>query len=142
MGLTNWCIHCSNPVMPESSQRPQQQAAAGEMLSVDAAIPIIDAVPVQPRIVRKHLRHALGTRLAADVAADRDYPPFDKSRMDGYAVRSVDVAHAPVELAVVGEVAAGQWHNRMLEPGQCVAIMTGAPLPPGADGVVPIEEVQ
>jgi molybdopterin molybdotransferase len=81
-----------------------------------------------------------GFYLAEDLVADRDYPPFDKSLMDGYAVRAVDVAGGPVELRVVGEVAAGQAAGRALGAGEAIAIMTGAPIPPGADGVVPVEE--
>ena len=70
-----------------------------------------------------------------DVIADRD--SIDKSLMDGFAVRAAEVSHVPVELKVAGEIAAGQWYTRMIEPGEAVAIMTGAPMPPGADGVVP-----
>jgi molybdopterin molybdotransferase len=115
------------------------------LIGVGQAIELIDAVSVTPRSTLKPLRQALGLRLAEAVMADRDYPPFDKSQMDGYAVRQADVpaeGSAPAALKVVGEVAAGQWSDRTLEPGQTVAIMTGAPLPPGADGVVPIEQVR
>lgn len=114
------------------------------LMSVQQAIELIDAMPVMPRAILKPLRQAMGLRLAEAVTADRDYPPFDKSQMDGYAVRQSDVpaeGSAPAALNVVGEVAAGQWFNRLLEPGQTLAIMTGAPLPPGADAVVPIERI-
>jgi molybdopterin molybdotransferase len=80
--------------------------------------------------------------LAEQVLADRDYPPFDKSLMDGFAVRCVDVAGASATLKVVGEVAAGQSATRALAPGEALAIMTGAPMPPGADGVVPVEDTE
>lgn len=114
------------------------------LMSVRQAIELIDAVPASPRAALKPLRQAMGLRLAEAVTADRDYPPFDKSQMDGYAVRQADVpadGSSPAVLHVIGEVAAGQWFNRLLQPGQTVAIMTGAPLPPGADGVVPIEQI-
>lgn len=112
------------------------------LATVAQAIAIIDSTPVQPRVVRMNIREALGARLARDVVSDRDYPPFDKSLMDGFAVRSADVEQTPRDLIVQGEVAAGQWFGRMVEPGHAVAIMTGAPMPPGADGVVPVEETE
>jgi molybdopterin molybdotransferase len=111
-----------------------------QLLSVSEAIALIDAVEVTPRIVRVPLGEARGLYLAQDLAADRDYPPFDKSLMDGYAVRAADVAAAPVTLRWAGEVAAGAQASRPLAPGEAMAIMTGAPIPAGADGVVPIEE--
>src|SRR5438128_618551 len=102
------------------------------LLTVAQAITIIDAVQVHPRIVRRSLPDAAGLRLAADIAADRDYPPFDKSLMDGYAVRSQDLATVPATLTVIGEVPAGRQWPGPLEAGQALAIMTGAPIPPGA----------
>jgi molybdopterin molybdotransferase len=110
-----------------------------QLLTVDQAIAIIDAAEVQPRVVSVSLAEAQGLRLAEDVVADRDYPPFDKSLMDGYAVRCADVAHPPVELAVVDEIPAGRAASVELKPQQAMAIMTGAPLPQGADCVVPVE---
>src|SRR6202040_2755848 len=84
----------------------------------------------------------LGRVLAEGILADRDFPPFARATRDGYAVRSVDLAKVPARLEVVGEVKAGDW----LEPGvssvgrgQAMAIMTGAPLPAGADAVVMVE---
>jgi molybdopterin molybdotransferase len=112
-----------------------------ELISVAEAIAILDAAAVRTRIERVPLAEALGRRLAEDLLTDRDYPPFDKSVMDGYAVRGGDLQALPAELRVVGEIAAGQAPGASLSPGQAIAIMTGAPLPPGADGVVPVEEV-
>lgn len=122
-----------------------ETAGVDSLMSVQQAIELIDAVPITPRVALKPLRQSLGLRLAETVVADRDYPPFDKSQMDGYAVRQADLpaeGSLPVVLQVVGEVAAGQWPSRPLEPGQAVAIMTGAPLPAGADAVVPVEYTQ
>lgn len=85
------------------------------------------------------LSHTLGRVLAETVTADRDFPPFDRSAMDGFAVRSSDLAKAPVELDVVGEVPAGVWPTTRVERGQAMRIMTGAPLPPGADAVQMVE---
>jgi molybdopterin molybdotransferase len=89
------------------------------------------------------LLDAHGCVLAEDVSSTHPLPPFDNSAMDGYAVRASDVAtataNAPVVLPVVGDVAAGSVTPYTVQPGLCVRIMTGAPLPPGADAVVPLE---
>ena len=113
-----------------------------DLLSVVRAIRIIDSIVVKPRTLRVRLAESDGLRLAQTVMTDRDFPPFDKSQMDGYAVRRGDVATVPAELSVVGEIAAGQSPTRVVEPGETIAIMTGAPMPPGADGVVPVEDVE
>ena len=83
-----------------------------------------------------------GRVLAEGIAADRDFPPFARATRDGYAVRSADLAQLPAQLEVLGEVKAGDWP----EPGSCsvgrgqaIGIMTGAPLPEGADAVVMVE---
>jgi len=115
---------------------------AASLLSVQEAIRILDSIAIQPRTHRVALADSDGARLAQTLFADRDYPPFDKSQMDGYAVRRADIATSPMELRVVGEVAAGQLPARPIGPGEAMAIMTGAPIPQGADGIVPIEDVQ
>ncbi len=85
----------------------------------------------------------LGRVLAEDVVAPADVPPFDSSAMDGYAVQSADVTVPEVSLALLGEVAAGQtWSGAPLTRGQAVRIMTGAPIPPGADAIVPVEDAR
>src|SRR5215203_4587218 len=101
-----------------------------DLLSVDQAIAILDGTPVAPRVVERPLHECLGLRLAQDVVADRDYPPFDKSLMDGYAVRCADLATTPADLKLVAEVAAGSDARRAVGPGEAIAIMTGAPVPP------------
>jgi molybdopterin molybdotransferase len=85
---------------------------------------------------------AVGQVLAADVTADRDSPPFDKSLRDGYAVRSADCASPSAELRVVEEIAAGAVPQRAVEPGECARIFTGAPIPSGADAVVMQEDTE
>jgi len=80
-----------------------------------------------------------GRVLATDVVADRDYPPFHRSTRDGYAVRAADLAALPATLECVGEVRAGEHFGDKVAPGQCVSIMTGAPLPAGADAVLMLE---
>ena len=82
---------------------------------------------------------ALGRVLAQDVAADRDYPPFNRSIRDGFAVRAADAAHVPARLKLVGESKAGTAFDGEVGARECVRIMTGAPVPRGADAVVMIE---
>lgn len=90
------------------------------------------------------LEDAVGLVLAADVRAPNDVPPFANSAMDGYAVRAADTAGAkrdePVALPVAMDIAAGQFADRELATGSAARIMTGAPLPPGADAVVRFED--
>jgi len=101
------------------------------------------AAGVSPQEVETvDLLAGLGRVLAEGILADRDFPPFARATRDGYAVRAADVAEIPARLEVVGEVKAGDWP----EPGVCsvgrgqsVGIMTGAPLPEGADAVVMVE---
>ena len=87
------------------------------------------------------LSEALGFVLAQEVQADRDYPPFDRSTRDGYAVRSSEAA-AGASLRCVGEIKAGDTVTSPLASGTCIQIMTGAAVPPGADAVVMIEFIR
>jgi molybdopterin molybdotransferase len=82
---------------------------------------------------------AAGRVLAESIRADRDYPPFDRSARDGFAVRASDI---PGELTVIGEVRAGEVFEGRVVGGQAVEIMTGAPLPAGADAVVMVEHTR
>jgi molybdopterin molybdotransferase len=97
--------------------------------------------PLQPLPLT--LGDAHGCVLAEDIAAGAPMPPFDNSAMDGYAVRAEDVAaaapEAPVRLSVVGDVRAGSAPTYSVQPGYCLRIMTGAPVPAGAGGIVPVE---
>jgi len=114
-----------------------------EMLSVLEAQQIILSRfhPCGPEVVP--LLESLGRVLAQDVFAQDDLPPFDNSAMDGYAVRAEDVSGAgrnsPIVLSVVADISAGHPSDVIIGPGQAARIMTGAPLPQGADAVVPIE---
>jgi molybdopterin molybdotransferase len=112
------------------------------LVTVQQAIRILDQTPVAPRTRRVPLEQADGLRLAQAVVTDRDYPPFNKSQMDGFAVRQEDVRAAPLELRIVGEVAAGETAHAEVHPGEAMSIMTGAPLPGGADAVVPVEDTK
>src|SRR5205807_1375749 len=86
-----------------------------------------------------------GLVLAEDITSAVALPPFDNSSVDGYAVRLADVEGAapesPAELAVIGDIAAGTVYPGVLEPGQSLRIMTGAPIPEGAEAVVPVAAV-
>ena len=85
------------------------------------------------------LAEAAGRILREDCIADIDLPPFARATMDGYAVRADDVANTPVELEVIGMIAAGEDFKATIEKGQTAKIMTGAPIPDGADAVQRVE---
>jgi molybdopterin molybdotransferase len=92
-----------------------------------------------PEVEESGLFEAAGRVLAEDIVADRDYPPVSRSIRDGFAVRAVDL---PGELAVIGEVRAGESFPGKINKGEAVEIMTGAPVPSGADAVVMVEHVK
>ena len=109
------------------------------MISVSEALQIVVAHSPTLTAEQIDLPRALGRYLAQDVVADSDLPPFDRSQMDGYAVRAEDTHSAPVKLRIVGESSAGNgWHHE-LQSGEAVRIMTGAPVPAGADSVQQVE---
>ena len=97
---------------------------------------------LNPAIEAVLLEGARGRVLGEEVRADRAYPPFHRAIRDGYAVRAADVNRLPAVLQCVGELRAGQHFPGKVGPGQCVSIMTGAPLPLGADAVVMVEDTQ
>lgn len=88
------------------------------------------------------LSEAIGRVLWQAALSDLDLPPFDRARMDGYALRSVDTLNPPVRLRAIGEAAAGFAYAGEVAAGQSVRIMTGAPVPAGADAVQKIEVIQ
>jgi molybdopterin molybdotransferase len=112
--------HPTGPIPPDEALRVVLQTAQ----------------PAAPRAVP--LVQAAGLRLAEDIRADRDYPPFDRAMMDGYAVSVADAGKA---VPVAGRIAAGQATTVRLKPGVCFEIMTGAACPEGTQGVVPKEHV-
>lgn len=111
------------------------------MIPVTQAVEIIlrDLRPLPPEKVS--ILEARGRVLAEDVRAPRDLPPRDNSAMDGYACREGSLGES-ARLRVVDEVQAGSQRWETLEPGEAVKIMTGAPVPPGADRVVPVEDTE
>src|SRR3990172_13276958 len=88
------------------------------------------------------LEQSLGRVLAEDIRANRDLPPYDVSAMDGYAVRSADLANVPVSLEIIEDIKAGDMPRKTVQAGQCSRIMTGAPVPKGADAVIRVEDTQ
>ena len=117
-------------------------AASARTVSEQLAIVLGSVAPLPP--VRVELDAARGLVLAEDVLTVTDTPPFDNSAMDGYAVIRSDLLGAsvlnPITLPVVADLAAGTADNPRLVPGQVARIMTGAPIPDGADAIVPIED--
>jgi molybdopterin molybdotransferase len=115
-----------------------------DMLSVEDALERILGYVSPLEAEERSLLEALGQTLAEDVTSPLDLPPMDNSAMDGFAVRFADTVGAsatnPVELPVIGYIAAGSLPDRDLQPGTAIRIMTGAPIPPGTDAVVPFED--
>lgn len=129
---------------PARAARPRHRHYDADMLSVeDALARILSHFHVlEPE--EQPLVDTLGQVVAKDVVSPVDIPPFANSAMDGYAVRASDVVRAsaasPVHLTVVGKVAAGMLPSVSVLPGTAVRIMTGAPVPPGAEAIVPFED--
>ncbi len=103
--------------------------------------PARETIDLVPRPERGGIG-ACGRVLAESVVADRDYPPFDRATRDGFAVRAADASVAGATLKCIGEIKAGGAFDRVVGPGECVQIMTGAAVPRGADSVVMIEHVR
>lgn len=112
---------------------------ANTMISVHEALRIIAEETSALGTERVSLHDAPRRILAEEIHADMDLPPFDRSQMDGYAVRAEDVQTVPVKLRIVGEAAAGGGWRGTLGKGEAVRIMTGAPVPAGADSVQQLE---
>jgi molybdopterin molybdotransferase len=113
-----------------------------EYLSVtDAQKSVLESVH-KLDIEKVALERSLGRVLAEDVRANRDLPPYDVSAMDGFAVRSTDVTNLPVKLEIIEDIKAGDMPARIVHSGQCARIMTGAPVPQGADAVIRMEDTQ
>jgi molybdopterin molybdotransferase len=114
----------------DARQQVIQAAAAQRLATVRAFALVCESV---------ELDQAPGRVLAEEVSADRDYPPFNRATRDGFALQAEDVSRVPAELHIIGECAAGAAFSGRVAAGECVQIMTGAPLPDGTDAVVMIE---
>ncbi len=117
----------------------------------DERRPVLSVEEAQERILatvqvlepeRVPILEAMGRVLAEEVTADRDIPPLPNSAMDGYAIRAADVTQIPARLRVVAKAPAGRFCPVEVRPGMAVRIMTGAPIPAGADTVVPFEHTR
>ncbi|MFF4581839.1 gephyrin-like molybdotransferase Glp [Streptomyces sp. NPDC001389] len=121
---------------PQDTRRQRLWSVDEHLADVLAAVRPLEPIELQ-------LLDAQGCVLVEDVTVPVALPPFDNSSMDGYAVRTADVQGAseefPAVLTVIGDVAAGSGELPTVGPGQAARIMTGAPLPPGAEAVVPVE---
>jgi len=124
--------------------RPHRHHYDAEMLDVEEALERILTFFAPLPAVDVPLLDALGQVLAAPLVAPIDIPPLDNSAMDGYALRAADTTQAggesPVELRVIGHIPAGTVSDQTVEPGTALRIMTGAPVPAGADTVVAFED--
>jgi molybdopterin molybdotransferase len=111
--------------------------------SVDEHVRVMAALLAVTPVIWLPLVECAGLALAEPITTEMPLPPFDNSAMDGYAVRSVDIAQAtaeaPVQLPVTEDIPAGRTDSPSLRPGTAHRIMTGAPIPPGADAVIPVE---
>jgi len=113
-----------------------------EYLSVAAAQRVVLESVATLGAEQVKLEQSLGRVLAEEVRANRDQPPYDISAMDGYALRSADLGNVPAMLEIVEDIKAGDMPTRTLAPGQCARIMTGAPMPQGADAVIRVEDTE
>ena len=112
------------------------------MITVSEAYAILDRAVAPAEVETVPIADALGRILAADVVADVDWPPFDTSAMDGYALAAAEARENEGLQERPGVVAAGDPPPPPLAPGETVRVMTGAPLPAGTDAVAPVEEVR
>ncbi len=128
--------------MTNTTPRATEPPAA--MLPVEDALERILALCEPLRPESRPIDQAVGQVLAASITAPFDIPPHDNTAMDGYAVQSASTDGAteatPVRLRVIGELAAGYLADQAVGPGEAMRIMTGAPMPAGADTIVPFEE--
>ena len=132
---------------PDHGIRDVRMKGFSRRATVDEAISWIDQMTLPD--VREELvalDHLAGRVLARDIISQVNVPGFDRAMMDGYAVRANDTAGAstynPLPLEIVGEILPGQPFDGELQPGQAVRIMTGAPMPTGADAVLPVEKTE
>ncbi len=113
-----------------------------EHLKISEAQRVIFESVAQLDVEQVPLEQSLGRVLAQDILANRDLPPYDVSAMDGFAVRSCDLAASPATLEIIEDIKAGDMPSRTVAAFQCARIMTGAPMPTGADAVIRVEDTQ
>jgi molybdenum cofactor synthesis domain-containing protein len=134
-------------------EKPEGHVVTSSMRPITETIPldealalILDAASPMARTERVPLRDASGRVLAVPVTAPMDVPPFDRAAMDGFAVRAEDTFGAgrqdPKALRSIDKVYTGQMPQKAVNAGECIEIATGAPMPPGSDAVVMVEETE
>ena len=112
------------------------------MIAVPDALRIVlERTPTAPA-EEVPISRAAGRVLREAVRADRDFPPFDRAAVDGYAVRAADLASGEARLRVSGLSRAGRSPRFLVRPGGAAAVMTGAPMPEGADTAIPVEHTE
>ena len=116
-----------------SDSKPAMMAVEDALETVLQAAPLLSAEEVV-------LERVSGRVLAEEVRADSDQPPFDRAMMDGFALRTQDLISTPCDLTLVEEIPAGVVPTRALQAGEAARIMTGAPVPRGADAVQMVEK--
>lgn len=109
------------------------------MITISEALEIIKRETYSLETKTVNLEDSVGRVLAEEIRADMDLPPFDRSQMDGFAVKTLDTQNAPVKLKIVGESVAGRGFDGEVGAGKAVRIMTGARVPRGADAVQKVE---
>ena len=112
------------------------------MISYPDALKLVVSNVPKPQVAAMPVEKTIGHILAQDIISPIEMPPFNKSAMDGYALKACDTYIAPVQLKCRGEVKAGEVFRGMIKKGECLKIMTGASLPRGADSVVMIEHTR
>ncbi|HAJ94980.1 MAG TPA: hypothetical protein DCP02_01985, partial [Actinobacteria bacterium] len=117
------------------------------MISVEEAQKIVLNAELKPAIKKLPILEAPGMIIAEDIVSSDDIPIYDNSAMDGYAVRAIDIKGAdksyPIRLMLAGEdIPAGKISGARVDPGFCIPIMTGAPIPAGADSIIIKEDTQ
>lgn len=118
---------------------PEEHLLADNLSVLEAQNKILEKIP-GPQKTIVPFEQGVGLVLAEPIVACDDIPPFSNSSMDGFAVRSQDTTTPPVVLKVTGDIPAGNHPSLKLNQGEAIRIMTGAPLPQGADGVIPVED--
>ena len=109
------------------------------MIPISEALKMIKSEVVSLEGETIDLKNSIGRVLAEEIRADMDLPPFDRSQMDGFAVKNKDTQNAPVKLRIIGESVAGKGFDGKINSGEAVRIMTGARVPEGADAVQKVE---
>jgi molybdopterin molybdotransferase len=137
---------CTQSASLKKAGHMERHYSAGEIVDVETACQIVRTHAKRLAAELVSLDESAGRVLAHDVISDIDIAGFENSAMDGFALRCEDVqqagADAPVNLRIIGHIGAGTVFEGVVTPGSAVRIMTGAPLPAGADSVIKIEDVE